>query len=86
MVVAENDDARGVLQLSSSSYEADESSQNFVTVIREAGTFGVVRMWYTHTHTHTHTHTYIIGGTLCIPNEHTQVVYILKQKMYHYHR
>ena len=43
MVVAENDDARGVLQLPSSSYEAEESSQNFVTVSRGAGSFGTVR-------------------------------------------
>ena len=43
MVIAENDDARGVLQLSSSTYEAEESSQNFVTVSRGAGSFGTVR-------------------------------------------
>ena len=43
VVIAENDDARGVLQLSSSTYEAEESSQNFVTVSRGAGSFGTVR-------------------------------------------
>ncbi|CAI8030499.1 Adhesion G-protein coupled receptor V1 [Geodia barretti] len=42
VVIAENDDARGVLQLSSSTYEAEESSQNFVTVSRGAGSFGTV--------------------------------------------
>ena len=41
-MIAENDDARGVLQLSSSTYDATESSQNFVTVTREAGSFGTV--------------------------------------------
>ena len=43
MVITENDDARGVLQLSSSTYEAEESSQSFVTVSRGAGSFGTVR-------------------------------------------
>ena len=43
VVISENDDARGVLQLSSSTYEAEESSQDFVTVSRAAGNFGTVR-------------------------------------------
>ena len=42
VVVGENDDARGVLQLSSSTYEAEEPSQNIITVNRDAGTFGTV--------------------------------------------
>ena len=52
MVIAENDDARGVLQLSSSTYEAEESSQSFVTVSRGAGSFGTVchaTLYVTHT-------------------------------------
>ena len=42
MVIDENDDARGVLQLSSSTYDTEEPSQDFVIVNREAGTFGTV--------------------------------------------
>lgn len=44
-MVSENDDARGVLQFSNSTYNAEEPSHNFVTVIREAGTFGMVSVF-----------------------------------------
>ena len=43
-MIDENDDARGILQLSSSTYDTEEPSQDFVTVNREAGTFGTVRI------------------------------------------
>lgn len=42
IVISENDDARGVLRLSNSTYNVEEPSQNIVTIIREAGTFGMV--------------------------------------------
>lgn len=42
VVISENDDARGVLELSSSAYDTSEPSQNFVIVNRDAGTFGTV--------------------------------------------
>lgn len=45
-MVSENDDARGVLQFSNSTYNAEEPSQNFVIVNREAGTFGMVSVFF----------------------------------------
>ena len=44
VVIDENDDARGVLQLSSSTYDTEEPSQDFVIVNRGAGTFGTVKI------------------------------------------
>ena len=43
IVIRENDDARGIVELSSATYDAEELSQNFVTVNRNAGTFGTVQ-------------------------------------------
>lgn len=43
-MVSENDDARGVLQFSNSTYNTEEPSQSFVTINREAGTFGMVSL------------------------------------------
>ena len=42
IVISENDDARGVVQLSTSSVETSEPSQEFISVTRAAGTFGEV--------------------------------------------
>ena len=42
IVISENDDARGVVQLSMSSVETAEPSQAFISVTRAAGTFGEV--------------------------------------------
>ena len=42
VVIGENDDARGVVQLSQSAVETPEPSQAFISVTREAGTFGEV--------------------------------------------
>ena len=50
IVISENDDARGILQLSSSTYDAEEPSQNFVTVNRGAGTFGTVQYYFDQEH------------------------------------
>ena len=43
IVISENDDARGVVELSGSQVETPEPSQDFISVIRQAGTFGEVR-------------------------------------------
>ena len=42
IVISENDDARGVVQLSTSIVETSEPSQQFISVTRRAGTFGEV--------------------------------------------
>lgn len=44
VVISENDDARGVVQLSSGSVQTSEPSQEFISVTREAGTFGEVSL------------------------------------------
>ena len=44
IVISENDDARGVVQLSSGSIQTSEPSQEFISVTREAGTFGEVSL------------------------------------------
>ena len=43
VVISENDDARGVIELSGNRVETPEPSQGFISVIRQAGTFGEVR-------------------------------------------
>ena len=43
IVISENDDARGVVELSGSRVETPEPSQDFISVLRQAGTFGEVR-------------------------------------------
>lgn len=42
VVISENDDARGVVQLSTSIVQTPEPSQRFISVTRLAGTFGEV--------------------------------------------
>ena len=42
IVISENDDARGVVQFSQSAVETPEPSQDFISITREAGTFGEV--------------------------------------------
>ena len=42
VVIGENDDARGVVRLSQSTVETLEPSQDFISITREAGTFGEV--------------------------------------------
>ena len=42
IVIGENDDARGVVQLSAGIVETSEPSQQFISIIRRAGTFGQV--------------------------------------------
>ena len=46
IVIQENDDARGIVELSSATYDAEEPLQDFVTVNRDAGTFGTVLYLY----------------------------------------
>lgn len=42
LVIAENDDARGVIQFTESAVATSESSQDFITVQRSEGTFGSI--------------------------------------------
>ena len=42
IVIGENDDARGVVQLSAAIVETSEPSQQFISITRQAGTFGQV--------------------------------------------
>jgi hypothetical protein len=43
IVIGANDDAMGVVELSGNRVETPEPSQDFISVIRQAGTFGEVR-------------------------------------------
>ena len=43
VLISENDDARGVIQFTSSEINTTEPSQSFVFLARTAGTFGEVR-------------------------------------------
>ena len=43
VVISANDDAQGVVELSGNQVETPEPSQGFISVIRQAGTFGEVR-------------------------------------------
>ena len=62
ILITENDDGHGIIELTATEFKATERDSNFITVIRSAGQFGEVRVHtYIHTCTciHTYTHTYI---------------------------
>ena len=46
IVVTENDDARGIIQLTSSEVNTTEPSQEFINLTRSAGDFGEVGIAY----------------------------------------
>lgn len=49
IVIDENDNARGIFQLSSTTFSASEGDTSAITVSRTAGTYGEV---YIHVHVH----------------------------------
>ena len=58
ILITENDDGHGIIELSAKKFNATEGDSNFITVIISAGQFGEVRV-HTYIHTCTCIHTYV---------------------------
>lgn len=74
VVIAENDDARGVVDLLESAVTTSEPSQNFISIRRSAGRFGNLSVqWQAVTNTADPSDISPLGGVIVIPSGVTTV-------------